>query len=369
MTRLASEEDWFTSEQPTRHALISELQRIKRRTWNRPIPVLVLAALITAVIVRRIANRPVQLEAEVVIAVSEGTMSGDRTGMPFMQLQQYVNSILLPDNKLVEVIEKHNLSRLRKQLGMQYAIDELREQFSVDIWKNSFVYFDEQDTYAKREARIGITVTDSDADRAYALARDLAGVVIEMAAQHRQKYGDAISSQVAMLRTATTEKVDKLTLDISLKQQAIDDALDKGRQDVAGVLRIDLMALQKQQRETEEQLTKIASSPDAIASEVAAAHLDMTFEIVDEDRPERPTSSSFVLVLVSVVIGACTLVAVALVLGAFDSRVHDSDDVARLGLPVLGHVPGFAGDNVGSMRTRSVAHARVPSFQRWRSHR
>jgi hypothetical protein len=368
MTRSASEEDWFESEQPTRHALITELQRIKRRTWNRPIPVLVLAALITAAIVRRIANRPVQLEAEIVLALSEGTLSSHRKGIPFMQLQQYVNSILLPDNKLVEVIEKHNLSRLRKRLGMQYAIDELREQFSIDIWKNSFVYYDEQDTYARRSARIGITVTDNDADRAYNIARDLAGIVMEVAAAQRQKYADAISSQVAMLRTATTEKLDKLTLDISLKQQAVDDALASGRHDVAGILRINLLALDRQRRETESQLAKIATSPDAIASEVAAAGLDMSLQIVDEDRPERPTQRSFVLVLVAVVIGAGTLVAVALVLGAFDSRVHESDDVTRLGLPVLGHVPGFAGDNVGSMQTRSVARARVPSFQRWRSH-
>jgi hypothetical protein len=369
MTRPASEEDWFASEQPTRLVLVSELQRIKRRTWNRPIPVLVLAALITFVIVRRVANRPVQLEAEVVIALSEGSLSTHRKGIPFMQLQQHVNSVLLPDNKLVEVIEKYNLSRLRKRLGMQFAIDELREQFSVEIWKNSFVYYDEQDTYAKRSARIAITVTDSDADRAYNIARDLADIVIETATARRQKYADAISSQVAMLRAATNEKLEKLTLDISLKQKAIDDAMQRGRTDVAGVLRIDLAALRKQQLETEKELAKIASSPDAIASEIAAAGLDMTLAIVDEDRPERPTSSSFVLVLVAVVIGAGTLVATALVLGAFDSRVHETDDVARLGLPVLGHVPGFAGDNVGSMRTRSVTRARVPSFQRWRSHR
>jgi capsular polysaccharide biosynthesis protein len=129
------------------------------------------------------------------------------------------------------------------------------------------------------------------------------------------------------------------------------------------------MALQRQQRDTEQQLARIAASPDSIASEVAAAGLDMSLQIVHEDRPERPPQRGFVLMMVGLVIGAGTLVAVALVLGAFDSRVHESDDVARLGLPVLGHVPGFAGDNVGSMQTRSVARARVPSFQRWRSHR
>jgi hypothetical protein len=76
-----------------------------------------------------------------------------------------------------------------------------------------------------------------------------------------------------------------------------------------------------------------------------------------------------VVMMIAAVIGTFSLVGAALVLGAFDSRVHDADDVIRLGLPVLGHVPGFAGDNVGSMRTRSAAPTRVPSFRRWRFHR
>jgi hypothetical protein len=73
--------------------------------------------------------------------------------------------------------------------------------------------------------------------------------------------------------------------------------------------------------------------------------------------------------MVAVVVGTGSLLGSALLLGAFDSRVHDTDDVARLGLPVLGHIPGFAGDNVGSMQARGAARARVPSFLRWRSHR
>src|SRR5262249_44737619 len=105
------------------------------------------------------------------------------------------------------------------------------------------------------------------------------------------------------------------------------------------------------------------------AGDIAAAGLDMSLSIVEEHRPERPTHSRFVLILVAAVIGTGALIGSATLLGAFDSRVHDADDVFRLGLPVLGHVPGFAGDNVGSMQSRSVAHARVPSWRRWRSHR
>jgi hypothetical protein len=371
MMRAASEpeQDWYSSEQPTRLGLISELQRIKRRTWNRPIPVLVLAALITGGIVRKVANKPVVLEASVTLALTEGALSTTRKGIPFMQLREYVSSVLLPDNKLAELVEKFNLSRLRKKLGMQFAIDELRSTFNIEIWKNSFVYYDEEDEHSRRSARIGITVADTDPDRALDIAQELGRIVIETAALQRQKLGDAISSQVAMLREATATKLDKLELDILLKQEAIDDTIKRNRFDVAGMLRIDLAALREQQRDTEKQMSKIASSPDAVASEVAAAGLDMSITIVDERRPERPTHSSFVLLMIGVVVGTGVLVAVALVLGAFDSRVHESDDVTRLGLPVLGHVPGFAGDNVGSMRTRSVARARVPSFRRWRSHR
>lgn len=362
-------EDWYAAEQPTRLGLIAELQRIKRRTWNRPLPVLVLAALITAGIVRKVANKPVMVTAEVVLALSEGSMSTYRKGMPFMQLQQHVNTTLLPDNKLVDVIEKYNLSRLRKKLGMQFALEELRSTFEVQIWKNSFVYYDEEDEHSRRSARIGINVVDSDPDRAFDIAHDLARIVIETAALKRQQLADAVSSQVAMLHEATTQKLDKIANDILLKQQVIDDALAHNRTDIARILRLDLASLNEQKRDTETQLAKIASSPDAIASEVAAAGLDMSIAIVDEHRPERPAQSGFVLTLVAVVVGAGVLIAVALVLGAFDSRVHEPDDVTRLGLPVLGHVPGFSGDNVGSMRTRSVARARVPSFQRWRSHR
>jgi hypothetical protein len=56
---------------------------------------------------------------------------------------------------------------------------------------------------------------------------------------------------------------------------------------------------------------------------------------------------------------------VSLFVGAFDSRIHDLDDVARLGIPVVGHVPRFPGDSVGSLRERGVKRRGVPLS--WRS--
>jgi hypothetical protein len=54
-----------------------------------------------------------------------------------------------------------------------------------------------------------------------------------------------------------------------------------------------------------------------------------------------------------------------IVIGAFDARVHDLDDVGRLDLTVLGHIPEFPGDSVGALRDRGVRLRRVPSWVPW----
>ena len=358
--------DWYESEQPTRRGMVAELQRIRRRMLVRPLPVLVLAVLVTGAIVRKIANKPVIVEAEVVLALTEGSMASRNTPVPVDQLRAFVTQVLLPDNRLLELIDKYGL---RSRLGTEFALEDLRGRFDVKIWKNSFVNYDEDDDNARRSARIGISVRDIDADRAVDLAHDLADLVSETAANLRQRRADEVSRQVAMMRAATGDELDKLRLAIDKKKIAIDEAYRRGQIDLAGILQIDLVALQNQEKRREERLSRIVESPEALASQVAAAGLDMTLAVVDESRPERPTHSGLILVMVAAVVGTGALLGSALLLGAFDSRVHDTDDVVRLGLPILGHVPGFAGDNVGSMRTRSAAPSRVPSFQRWRFHR
>jgi len=361
---------WFESEPLTRIEMVAELQRIKRRTLVRPLPVIALAALITFGITYKVATKPVSVEAEVVLALAEGTLADrNANNIPVDQLREYVLSVLLPDKNLSELIEKRDLYRLRKRLGPEFAIEELRSAFQIQIWKNSFVYYDEDDASAKRSARIGISVHDSDADRAYQLAHDLASIAIRNAAVQRQQLATALSAQVAVFREGVEDQLAKLSDEAARKQGAIDDAIRRERPDVANILRIDLAALNREQRKAELRLAGIATSKEGLASEITAAGLDMSLTIVGEHRPEPPARAGFVLALVAAVVGAGALVGAAMILGAFDSRVHDTDDVARLGLPVLGQVPRFVGDNVGSMSTRGAAPSRVPSFISWRSHR
>jgi hypothetical protein len=360
---------WYDSEEPTRTALVTELQRIRRRTAIRPIPVLVLAAVITGAVTYKIATKPRIYEADVVLALTEGQAETSRRMIPFDQLKAYVSHVLMPDTKLIALIEKRNLHRLRKRFGNEYALTELREQVEVEIWRNTFLTWEEGESEVQKSARIGLTVTDGDPDRAFDIAHDLASIVIETHEEQRQKIADDLAREVKQVREHLSTRLTEVDGLISMKLNDAATAERSGKTGIVSALQVDISALSAERKRLEAQVLAIAQSPEAFADETTRAGLDTTFAVVEERKPERQEQSAFVLIMVIVVVGTGALLGSAVLLGAFDARVHDTDDVTRLGLPVLGHVPGFPGDHVGSLGARGAVRARVPSFLRWRSHR
>jgi capsular polysaccharide biosynthesis protein len=190
--------------------------------------------------------------------------------------------------------------------------------------------------------------------------------VIAAADEQRGKLADDVTKDVALKRKRVAGRLSDLQKERAQRLVAMIDASKKGKPALAAAINLSLLELDRQQKRVEEELAQTATSPDAIADRIADAGLDMTVQIVEEKRPDRTEHSGLVLIMIALVIGVGALLGSALILGAFDSRVHDTDDLVRLGLPVLGHVPGFAGDHVGSLASRGVDRRRVPSFLRWR---
>jgi hypothetical protein len=95
----------------------------------------------------------------------------------------------------------------------------------------------------------------------------------------------------------------------------------------------------------------------AAANELAAGAertgLGLTFEVVDEDidgfgLPVSWRGIAFLaFILTAVILPMCVLV-----VGAFDRRVYSRDDLIQAGFPVLGVLPHFQGDSVGSHAER-----------------
>src|SRR5262249_12022433 len=83
-------DDWVESEESPARGMIFEVQRIRRRTMARPIPVILLAVVVTAVVTWRFATKKPLVEAQVVLALTEGSLSSHKTNIPVEQLRDYV---------------------------------------------------------------------------------------------------------------------------------------------------------------------------------------------------------------------------------------------------------------------------------------
>jgi hypothetical protein len=358
---VSDDDAWYESEESPRAGMVAEVQRIRRRALARPIPIVLAAALLTTSVLVMLSRRKHAVEAEVILALSEGSLSPRTTNLPVDQLRAYVTSVLMPKQPLADMIERRHLY---PRIGADEAIEELRTEAEVSIWKNTFGADNDN---GGRSARIGITYLSVDPTLAFGVVHDIAQIIIQQAADQRAQVAGEVVAQISRARNDFAVQLANNAKQLALDQLALDDANRVGNAQVAANLDLDIDGLVRDQKRIDKQLAEIATSRDAIADRISAAGLDMSVEIVEEHRPEAPDNTMFVLILVGIVVGVLTLVGSALVLGAFDSRVHDSEDVARLGLPVLGHVPGFAGDHVGSLSARGLGRRRVPSFLRWRS--
>jgi len=362
---MADPTDWYDLEQSTRIGMIAEAQRMARRLRARPWPVILLTCAITVGVTYKLGTRRPIAEAEVVLALTEGSLSQKHAGIPVVELREFVEDVLLPNAKLLELVKKYDLHKLRYRLGDQYAIDELRNQFTIAIWKNTFIDAETEGN----SARIGLSVFDPDPELAFDLARDLATIVIHTTHEQRQLVTKRLASQVTEMRDRLQTRYEELTREASQKEQAQIEARNNNNEIVAQALELELAVNWREQRKTAETLADIASSRDSLAERITEAGLDLSVTVVEENRPTPPQHRGFTIAMAATVTALASLLASAFFFGAFDSRIHDTDDVERLEIAVLGHLPGFTGDHVGSLESRGGASARVPSFLRWRSQR
>jgi hypothetical protein len=79
---------------------------------------------------------------------------------------------------------------------------------------------------------------------------------------------------------------------------------------------------------------------------------EQRWPLVDPGHADRGFDRATYLLLVAVAAFVLALPLVAVGVGAFDRRVYELDDVRRLGLPTLGAVRRFDGDNAGALVAR-----------------
>ncbi|MCA9676708.1 MAG: hypothetical protein H6709_04400 [Kofleriaceae bacterium] len=356
------DDGWYEAEGATRYVLVAELQRLKRRARARWLPILVTVCALTGLAMYKRLKKVKLHEATVTIALTEGTMADGKDPMPAQELRDYVATVLLNNGVLLKVIEEEQLFPLRRKLGDEYALNELRDQFQITVYRNYFLYQYSPDE--PRSARIAVEFTDPDPDQAWRMAHRLAELIVSGEQARRQELAEQLGHDAAEVLAEARARLEDREQQVSDRRLALSAAQRDGDRARANALTVELRALDVQLRREREAMVQmtIASSGDALAAAVDRAGLGITFDIHEQGRPrEEPGARTYLNVIVGVVLFVILLPVVAIFYGAFDSRVHDPEDVDRIGLPVLGHVPTFPGDKVGSLRGRGVRGRRVPS--------
>ena len=367
--RLTRDNDaWYEGEPSTREQLVTEVQRVHRRVRVHPFRWLLLAIAITSLISWKLITREHPVEAQVVLLLTEGSLADKHNGVPVDSLKDFVSTDLLPNDRLAKLIEDHHLFRIRSSFSSEDAIKELRENIELEIWKNTFINYEEEEgTEAEHSARIGITYTDTDPDRAMVIARELGQIVISEAYELRRKQNRALARSMAIVRDGLDARMKALAIERAHKDQQRQIAEHDHKPALAQALDLAVVSLDKEMAGVQKELYDIAWSRDIIADRIADKGLDMSLTVVEERPPDRPETQVFTLFVIITIVAFGALLGSALVVGAFDSRVHDTDDIERLGLPVLGHLPGFPGDRVGALCVRGASRSHGPMFRRWLS--
>lgn len=352
--------DWYESEK-ARHSLKRELQRLKRRARSRPALLLALALGMTlAVLWYKERSKP-PYRAYVSIRVTEGNLLREDSPLAGHDLDEYLKSVALSNQQISEILDEHDLYELERARGEIFAIATLRDNMKLSIFSN---YFAVRRSYsdAPRSARISIRFQDKDPELAFAVAQDLATKMVENEQRRRNASAERLH-QIAELayRRAQTEALE-LKSRLTRKRLELDEAeKKKATGDEIAALRVEVGRLAALTERALDMLSKTEGQRSSINFALAAdaADLGLRFEIVDKRPPiPRDPVSPFALGMWGLAIFVIVLPLSAIAVGAFDSRLHEGEDIERLGLPLVGQVPTFPGAERGSLRER-IRQARV----------
>lgn len=285
--------------------------------------------------------------------------------MPGRELTQYVSNVLITDKALAELANRRNLHPLRKKLGDEYAINELRMQMELESIQND--YAERRVANTARTATVQITVYGESPEEATMLANDIGEIAVKTSQERGIIEARALADDVERTVEELRERVAALARDqLEAKNElALARASEDPDKIAEASVRYEQADAEWRRADTALTETTRVSAIEASAEALQRAGQGVNARIIDGKNAGGLVDLRTSLAIAVTFVFFGSLVAVSLLVAAFDSRIHDADDVSRLGIPVLGQVPDFPGQTMGSLRQRGVDRHRVPSFLRW----
>lgn len=324
-----------------------ELMRLYRRARRRKLMTVFVAFAAAAAVCAMRWRKEQAFAASVTFRVSEGDQVSAVAPPPTKELREFVSSIALSGTKVVDVMRKHRIYLKKLDVDPVTAVQLFREDLEIEVSRNYFI----EEWQTNKSARLTITYTAGSAEQASAVVNDLAQLVVDDEARRRQ-------NTVKAAAMAADEGVAAVRHDLEQREAhlaSLELALGTANRAQAAVLKLEIDNVKTQLGPVRDRFKQAQLLRDdlelAIIAEANAA--GVRFDRVDESIEAITREATLKgLLLLGFVVFFLALPFAVMAVGAFDTRVYDLDDVGRLGIEPLGHVPPFRGDDVGSLRER-----------------
>ena len=343
---------WLDDEVPGTQAVKQELRRVIRRAVARKWLVLGITAAVTGIAVVRQARRQGQYTASVTFRISEIIdREAGQGSRPLRELREYIIESMLTHPRCLEIVKKRKLYPSEMRRDPRLATEALGDDLDISVYRNYFL----EESAAERSALLAVTYMAKDPEVADAVVMDVA----ELVREHQREEGRARAE--ALSRWAN-QKVDELRGEwevlsrrYSQAEAAIMAAAKAGQWAVRQQLRGQASLLKEEVAAARFRLqqTQAVKARGSLWRAIEGKRSGLSFVQIDYEKPEVPTTpKSRRILMLAGLFFVLVLPMVVLSVGVFLPQVFDREDVQRLGLRVLGHVPPCPGWDRGSLRAR-----------------
>ena len=169
--------DWVGDEDDA-PGVWQELKRLGRRARRRWFRTLVYTLVCSALVVGAAARKPRSYASRVAFRVTEGELESKSAPKTIGRLRDYVATVIFSSSHLVAVIKEHNLYPSLMARDPSLAVESMRDDVDVEVWRNEFAVKTSEDDPA-RSARVAITFHSNDAQKTFAVVTHLAKLIRE----------------------------------------------------------------------------------------------------------------------------------------------------------------------------------------------
>jgi hypothetical protein len=324
----------WVGDEPAGHEWVLETLRLVRRAGRRPLLTFALALLAGAVLFGLELRRPPIFSARAELILRESALSRDRTVFSRADLRSFVEDVAFTSSALQDVMDRHALFRAEAARSLVLAQSEMRKSIQVDILQD-YLAEDRQESAPSRSARIVITFAGDDPDQAMAVVRDL-GLLVARAelgrhAERARQQAASANAAAAEARAAANRTQGELAAMEAAAAQSPAKISSAQRMKIA-FSRAWLAKLEGRRSQLEREHVRLDLT--AAAEEKQAGTRVHLASLQAENA--RPHSELGWLRNKAAIAGAAGLTLALLLVGAFDPRLYNADDVRRAGSLSLG---------------------------------